>query len=158
MWFFLKLSSKCSVPNLLFPWKSRIFPLFKTSHSPCSLTRCVCARRYEVGKWKWNIYAAVNFYFSFVSNSLAYITQTQREPKINWNERLTATLRLPNLVTEPEESWHSSTLEGSRPKVEWVTISIKGLRNDYHFFVVIFEDQCKVIFPELDRWSDTILS
>ena len=29
------------------------------------------------------------------------------------------------------------------------SINTKGLRNDYHSFIVIFEDQCKVIFPDL---------
>ena len=52
----------------------------------------MCTGRYEVGKWKRNIYATVfvitvYFYLSFVSNSLAYITI----PKNKEKQKLTET-------------------------------------------------------------------
>ena len=46
------------------------------------------------------IIISAHFYFSFVSNSLAYITiPKNNETEINWNEKSTPTLRLPNLVS-----------------------------------------------------------
>ena len=143
---FSELSSKCSVPNLLFPLTSIIFPLFKTCHRPSSLTECICTAWYEV----------VNFYFAVVSNSLAYITfpLKQGKTKNNWNEKFNCIITSAK-SRQSEKSWQSSTIEGSRPKVEWVTISIniKGLRNDYHSFIVIFEDQCKVMLPEFGQMA-----
>ena len=97
---------KCSSPNVLFALSSRIRPLFKTCHSPSSLTGCICTGRYEVEKWKRNIYATVFFNYSlflfilcFKLFIIHYHTQKQRKTKINWNERSTTTLRLPNLVS-----------------------------------------------------------
>ena len=107
-------------------------------------------------------YSLFLFILCFKFFSIHFYTQKQRKTKINWKEKnnCNITFAKSRQPKETETSWQSFTLEGSRPKVEWVTISVnsKGLRNDYHSFIVIFEDQCKVIFPELDRWPGTILS
>ena len=92
-------------------------------------------------------YSLFLFILCFKFFSIHYYTQKQRKTRN----------QLQHYACLISSAWKA---EGSRPKVEWVTISIntKGLRHEYHSFIAIFEDQCKVIFPELNRWPGTILS
>ena len=50
--------------------------------------------------WSYFFYfSSFLFFLFFKFFSIRYYTQEQRKSKINWNEELAATLRLPNLVS-----------------------------------------------------------
>ena len=65
-------------------------------------------------KLNWNrcIYVAVNFYISYVSNSLVFITipPKNRKIKINWDKKLTTTY-MSSYKWDTQESSHSGWLE-----------------------------------------------